>query len=68
MVKDLETVAHMERLEELGTWLRGGLMVGSSWLRTRLPKGLHSSCTIPKSGHFKEGKMSVQHNHGHSGL
>lgn len=67
-MKDLETVAHMERLEELGTWLRGALMVGSSWLRTRLPKGLYSCCTVPKSRRFKEGKMSVQHNSSHSGL
>lgn len=62
MVKDLETMADMERLEELGTRIRGVLTIGfwlaedpSSW------RGSVHAGVLSRAGILRRGKISVWH-------
>jgi len=70
MGKDLETMALMERLEELGTRrLRGTLMINS--LLAKDPssrRGYIHAAPLPRAGVLRRGKMSARHNNAHSSI
>lgn len=68
-MKDLETVGHRERLEELGARLRGALRIGSQLAEgLSSPRGYIPAALLPRAGILRRGKTSVRHNSAYSSI